>query len=277
MKRILAIHDLSCFGKCSLTVALPILSACGVETVCLPTAVLSTHTGGFTGYTYRDLTEDLPGIAAHWRGLGLRFDAIYTGFLGSFDQVELVRRYFADFPCGLKIVDPVMGDNGQLYAVFDETFAGEMRKLCAEADLIVPNMTEAALLLDEPFAPPPYRKEDVRRLLERLCALGAGKAVLTGVAFDEAHLGAACLDKSTGEFSYYLNERVEGFFHGTGDVFSSVLAGALLQGQPLSEAIRTAVDFTLDCIRRTRRAGTNPRDGVQFESALPSLLKMLNH
>ena len=276
MKRVLAIHDLSCFGKCSLTVALPILSACGVETTCLPTAVLSTHTGGFTGFTYRDLTGDLLPIAEHWKGLGLSFDGIYTGFLGSFEQVGIVEEYFDRFPCGLKLVDPVMGDNGSLYTVFDMRFAEEMKKLCRKADVIVPNMTEASLLLGIPFREPPYRKAQVEELLKGLCGLGAKSVVLTGVAFDDIHLGAACMDAETGAFDYYLNQRVEGFFHGTGDVFGSVLFGALVQGRPLAEGMRIAVDFTLDCIKRTKKAGTDPRYGVFFEQALPKLVKELN-
>lgn len=276
MKRVLAVHDLSCFGKCSLTVALPILSACGVETTCLPTAVLSTHTGGFTGFTYRDLTEDLLPIAAHWQKLGLSFDGIYTGFLGSFEQIGIVENYFDRFPCGLRLVDPVMGDNGALYTVFDMDFAARMKALCAKADVIVPNMTEASLLLGIPFREPPYRRQEVEEILHGLCGLGVKAAVLTGVAFDDVHLGAACMDAETGAFDYYLNRRVEGFYHGTGDVFGSVLFGALVQGRTLADAMRIAVDFTLDCIRRTEKAGTDPRFGVDFEHALPKLVKELN-
>ena len=275
MKRVLAIHDLSCFGKCSLTVALPILSACGVETVCLPTAILSTHTGGFTGFTYRDLTEDLPEIADHWSSLGLRFDGIYTGFLGSFDQIDIVKEIFERFPCSCKVVDPVMGDNGKLYTIFDKKFAGKMRELCALADVIVPNMTEACLLLDEEYLEPPYRKSTVEEVLKKLCGLGCRRAVLTGVAYDDAHLGAACYDGETGAFSYYLNERIPGAYHGTGDVFGSALTGALLRGKTLEESIRVAVEFTLDSIRRTAKAGTPSREGVRFEEAIPGLLRLL--
>ena len=276
MKKALAIHDLSCFGKCSLTVALPILSACGVETTCLPTAVLSTHTGGITGFTYRDLTDDLLPIADHWRTLGIGFDGIYTGFLGSFAQIGIVREYFDRFPCGLKLVDPVLGDNGALYTVFDESFPAEMKKLCAKADVIVPNMTEAALLLGEPFKKPPYRRAEIEEILGRLCGLGAKSVVLTGVAFDETFLGAACMEASSGRFDFYLNRRIEGFFHGTGDVFGSVLFGGLMRGRTLPDAMKLAVDFTLDAISRTAAAGTDPRFGVHFEPALPKLVKELN-
>ena len=276
MKRVLAIHDLSCFGKCSLTVASPILSACGVEAVCLPTAVLSTHTGGFTGFTYRDLTEDLPKIAEHWSGLGLKFDGIYTGFLGSFDQIEIVKDYFRRFPCRYKVVDPVMADDGKLYSVFDLSFAAKMRELCAQADVIIPNMTEACLLLNQPYAPPPYRRDDVKRILDGLLQLGAKQAVLTGVAFDDAHLGAACLSSESGEFSYYLNERIPGAYHGTGDVFGSALTGSLLRGKTLPEAIRLAVDFTLESIKKTAACGSPSREGVRFEQALYGLVRQLN-
>ena len=153
-KRVAAIHDLSGFGKCSLTVALPILSAAGIEAAALPTAILSTHTGGISGYTYRDLTNDMRPIMKHWKSLDLKFDAIYTGFLGSFEQQEIVKEFFDMFrrDDNLILVDPVMGDNGELYTIFTREFAAGMRSLCEKADIIVPNLTEAALLLDEPFS-----------------------------------------------------------------------------------------------------------------------------
>lgn len=276
-KRVAAVHDISCFGKCSLTVALPIISAAGIETSVIPTAVLSTHTGGFTGFTYRDLTEDIAPISKHWQSLELKFDALYTGFLGSFEQLDLVSEFFDDFGGRdtLILVDPVMADNGELYKIFDKNFAAGMAKLCRKADVIVPNLTEAAFLLDEPYREGPYTKEFVEGLLKRLADLGPDKVALTGVYFDDEALGAACYDKNTGEVSYALSPRIPGYYHGTGDVFGSALLSALLNGFSLAESIRIAVDFTVGSIRRTRDAGTDLRFGVNFEAGIPALLKDL--
>lgn len=276
-KRVAAIHDISCFGKCSLTVAMPIISAAGVEVSVIPTAVLSTHTGGFTGYTYRDLTEDILPIADHWKTLGLKFDALYTGFLGSFEQLDIVSEVLRRFKTqdNLTVVDPVMGDNGQLYKVFSADFPAGMRRLCAGADVIVPNLTEAALLLDEPYREGPYQKDYIESLLKRLSALGPRKVVLTGVYFDGERLGAAVYDSAAGTVDYALAGRIEGYYHGTGDVFASALVAALLNGRSLGEAARISVEFTVGSIRRTRAAGTDVRYGVNFEAGLPGLARAL--
>lgn len=272
-KRVAAIHDISCFGKCSLTVALPVISALGIEVSAIPTAVLSTHTGGFTGYTFRDLTEDILPVVRHWQALGLRFDAIYTGYLGSYEQIGIVREAFRTLkgPETLIAVDPVMADNGKLYAHFPKDFPEGMRELCAEADLIVPNLTEAALLLGEPWAEGPYERRHIEELLKRLSALGPRRVVLTGVWFDADKLGAASFDRETGETAFRLAPRIEGYYHGTGDVFASVLVGSLLSGLGLPEAVALAVDFTAASIRRTRDARTDIRFGVNFEAGLPAL------
>ncbi|MBR1759874.1 MAG: pyridoxamine kinase [Schwartzia sp.] len=277
-KRVLAVHDISGVGRCSLTVALPIISAAGVECSVLPTAVLSTHTGGFTGYTCRDLTDDMLPMARHWTGLGERFDAIYMGYLGSFAQMDMMREVFsllADADT-LIAVDPVMGDNGKLYAAFDMTFPPAMRELCAHADLIKPNLTEAALLLGEEYRPGPYTKEYIEDLLSRLAkATRTEKIVLTGVYFDDRQLGAATYDGATGEIAYIFGENVPGLYHGTGDVFGSALVGALVRGLPLSEAVRAAVDFTVAAIQATAKAGTDIRYGVNFEENLPVYMRAL--
>ncbi len=276
-KRVMAVHDISCFGKCSLTVALPVLSAAGVEVSVIPTAVLSTHTGGFTGYTYRDLTEDIPKIAQHWKTLNLDFDGIYTGFLGSFEQIHLVSELFDDFKGKdtLILVDPVMADNGALYKSFSPEFPQEMVKLCQKADVIVPNMTEAALLLNEPYRPGPYNKVYIDDLLKRLSGFGPQQIVLTGVYFDEENLGAAAYDRKTGDISYVLSSRIEGSYHGTGDVFASALLGAVLNGFPLSKAVRIAVNFTAGSIARTKEAKTDVRFGVNFEAGIPQFIQEL--
>lgn len=277
-KRVAAIHDLSGFGKCSLTVALPILSAAGIETSVIPTAVLSTHTGGFEGYTFRDLTSDLLPFARHWKSLALEFDCVYSGFLGSFEQLEVVSRLFEMFKRkdNLIMIDPVMADNGKLYSIFTPAFAQGMAKFCSRADIIVPNITEAAFLLGESYRPGPYDRAYIEYLLEKLGGLGARRVVLTGVWFEENHLGAAVLDSKTGEISFAFQNRIEGLYHGTGDVFASALLGALLNGFTLHGAAQIAVDFTVDSIQRTQRAGTDVRFGVNFEQGLPGYIRSLN-
>ena len=276
-KRVAAIHDLSGFGKCSLTVALPILSAAGIETSALPTAILSTHTGGISGYTYHDLTEDMRPVMKHWKSLDIKFDAIYTGFLGSFEQLDIVKEFFDAFrqEDNLILVDPVMGDNGELYTVFTREFAAGMRMLCQKADIIVPNLTEAALLLDEPFHPGPYTHAYIESLLRKLGALGPQKVVLTGVYFKEDELGAATYDRTTDTIDYVFTQKIPGYYHGTGDVFASALLSALLNDFSLIDAAAIAVHFTTDSIRRTYKAKTDYRFGVNFEQSFPDFLKEL--
>lgn len=277
LKKVAAIHDISGFGKCSLTVALPIISAAGIETAVLPTAVLSTHTGGISGYTYRDLTEDIQPIADHWKSLNIGFDAIYTGFLGSFEQLDLIGRFFDAFstPENLVLVDPVMADNGQLYAIFPREFPEGMRRLCEKADIVVPNLTEAALLLGEPYNPGPYSEEYIEDLLRKLSAIGPKKIVLTGVFFNDDELGAATYDAVTGEVAYAFEKRIPGYYHGTGDVFGSALLSALLNDFNLKDSAAVAVRFTTSAIRKTAEAGTDIRFGVNFEQTIPELLRDL--
>ena len=272
-KRVAAIHDISCFGKCSLTVALPIISAAGIECSVIPTAVLSTHTGGFTGYTYRDLTDDIIPIANHWQSLSLPFDAIYTGFLGSFEQLEIVSELFKCFRTydNLILVDPVMADNGKLYGIFPADFPQGMRKLCTKADIIVPNITEAVFMLGEEYVEGPYKLEYISGLLKRLAAIGSKQIVLTGVYFDENLLGAAAYDCDSGHVEYAMDKRIEGYYHGTGDVFGSALLAAILCGRSLIQATKIAVNFTVQSIARTKKAGTDIRFGVNFEAGLGQL------
>lgn len=275
-KRVLAIHDISCVGKCSLTVALPIISATGLEVPSLPTAVLSTHTGGFTGYTYRDLTEDMVPILNHWKSLGLQFEGIYTGFLGSFEQIDIVCRIIDEVGKHAKVfVDPVMADNGKLYAVFPDSFPQGMRKLCSKADLILPNITEAVLMLGEDYIEGPYSKDYIEGLLKRLSSLGPKQVVLTGVFFNDTELGAASYDAETGKVSYSFAEKIPGYYHGTGDVFSSVVVACVMNGVPLDRAVELAVDFTQRSIVRTYNAGTDVKYGVNFEAGIPRLLEQL--
>jgi pyridoxine kinase len=277
LKRVAAIHDISGFGKCSLTVALPIISAAGIETTVLPTAVLSTHTGGFTDFTYRDLTEDMSPITAHWKSLNIQFDAIYTGFLGSFEQLDLVTIFFETFKTkdNIILVDPVMADNGELYKIFTPEFAIGMRKLCEKADIILPNMTEAALLLGEKYNPGPYTEKYIQNILKKLSALGPQKVVLTGVFFNEEELGVATYDATSGEITYTFEKRIPGFFHGTGDIFGSALLSAILNDFSLNKSAAIAVRFTTSAIKKTAIARTDVRFGVNFEQSIPEFLKDL--
>ncbi len=275
-KRALAIHDISCVGRCSLTVALPVLSACGIHTSALPTALLSTHTGEFTGYTCLDLTEEMRGVIGHFDTLPLHFDGLYTGFLGSFEQIEIVgdvlERYHTDDT--LTLVDPVMGDHGRLYATYTEKMARGMGELCRLADVIVPNMTEACVLLEREFIADPD-EATVTDVTESLAArYGCGRVVLTGVKRDGL-LGAASFDASTGRHSYAGGTRLDSIFYGTGDVLASALTGALLCNKSPEEATRIAVDFTHEAMVHTLDNGLPLRYGVAFEQAIPGLVRAL--
>ena len=278
MKQIVTIQDISCIGKCSLTVALPIISACGVETAVIPTAVLSTHTA-FDGFTFRDLTDEIPPIAAHWKAQGMAVDAIYTGYLGSFQQLEIVSRFFDQFktPENLILVDPVMADNGALYAGFTPEFVQEMAKLCGKADIIVPNLTEACYLLNIPYPGEDYTRADIQHILTELGKLGCKQVVLTGVSLEPGRLGVMAYDTEKQTFFEYYNEKMPSSFHGTGDVFASVVVGAMMRGCPLEDALRLAVDFTLESIRKTVADPEHRWYGVNFEEAIPLLVSRLSH
>jgi len=282
-KNILAIHDISCFGKCSLTIALPVISATGIAVSVIPTAVLSTHTGGFTGYTYRDLTADILPITDHWQTLSLGFDAIYTGYLGSERQLDIVAELAKRFKTkkSLMIIDPVMADNGHLYTGFTPNFVKGMRNLCAtNADVITPNMTEALLMLEEPYCEGPYTSEYITDIIKKLASLGKMRIVLTGVYFDGERYGAAAYDGSDSGgigngVHFAMAKRVPGMYHGTGDLFASVLTAALTKGNTLQHATDIAVKFAAESITRTFEAGTEARYGVNFEAGLGELAGLI--
>ena len=276
-KRVAAIHDISGFGKCSLTVALPIISAAGIEVSAIPTAVLSTHTGGIEGFTYRDLTEDMAPFAKHWKSLNLHFNAIYSGFLGSFEQIDIVSNIFDMLKTydTLIMVDPCMADNGKLYSIYNESMVSGMVKLCRKANIIVPNLTEAAFMLNKPFIEGPYTKKYIEDTLKELATLGCKKVVITGVYFDDKTLGAASYDCVKNEITYSFNKIVKGSFHGTGDVFASALLSGILNGFSLTESTQIAVDFTYNSIHSTELAQTDRRFGVNFEENLPNFIKSL--
>lgn len=271
--RILTVQDISCVGQCSMTVALPILSACGVETCILPSAVLSTHTGGFTGVTVHDLTEDIPAIARHWRSEGITFDAIYTGYLGSTKQIGYVQDILQNMVSsdGITVVDPAMADHGKLYRGFDESYVAAMRMLCARADVIIPNITEACMLTGTPYTES-YDEAWLCRLLEELTDLGAGCVVLTGVGKTAQETGVVIWEQ--GRLWQYSHPKIAKSYHGTGDIFASCFVGSCMRGKTKEEAARIAADFTAACIRRTYEDPAHWY-GVKFEPVLPELIRML--
>ncbi len=273
LKRAVAINDISCIGKCSLTVALPIISALGIECAVLPTAVLSAHTA-FDGFTFCDLTSQIKPVSEHWSKRGEEFDTIYSGYLGSLTQIELVADFIKTFKGDdtKVIIDPVLGDHGRLYANFTEDFPKEMRKLCKMADVITPNLTEASLLLSREYVGEGYTEDYIKELLWELASLGPKKIVLTGVSFDEKRLGVACYDCEKGEYTYYPGERIESMFHGTGDVWASTFAGAYTKGYEFTKAAQLATDFTVKCIKATLDDKENHWYGVKFELCLKDLM-----
>lgn len=274
-KRILTIQDISCVGQCSLTVALPILSACGLETAVLPSAVLSTHTAWRTGYTFRDLTEDMPAIEKHWNAVDIDFDAFYTGYLGSSKQIDYVKSIMTSTAKkdSVKIIDPAMADNGSLYPGFDADFVDAMRELCKDADYLLPNITEACLLTNTEYIAPGeqgYDEAYIMKLVTKLYGLCGGIIVLTGVGYKADETGAAVYDGAN--LSYYTHTKLSQGSHGTGDVFASAFTGALLHGKTAIEAAGIAADYVVECIKCTMEE-ENHWYGVCFEPAIPYLIK----
>lgn len=272
-KKVLTVQDISCVGQCSLTVALPIISACGMETCILPSAVLSTHTAGFNGFTCRDLTEDMPQIAKHWEKENIRFDCVYTGYLGSKTQIGYVLDIFKSLTKedSLKIVDPAMADNGKLYPAFDMEYVKEMKKLCAKADILIPNITEACFLTDLEFKTE-YDEAYIKKLLEELIKLGAKAIVLTGVSYSRDKTGVCVYEN--GKLSYYEHKLISKGSHGTGDVYASAFVGALMNDKKLFDSAKIAADYTVKCIENTA-SDPNHWYGVKFETALGTLINAL--
>lgn len=268
--RIAAIHDLSCFGRCSLTIALPVLSAMGCQCCPLPTALLSAHTG-ISGFTFLDTTDEMRRISAHWSQLSLHFQAIYTGFLGSAPQINLVEDFLRRFhaPDTLLVMDPVMGDHGTPYKTCTPALRQGLRELVAQADVITPNLTEAAILLDIPYHE--SQTADASELVRALSLQGQRSVVLTGYAAAPGQVGALCYDRDTRQVEAVQTDRVPQDFPGTGDLFASVLTGALTRGAPLLQAARTAVDFVGSCVARSVAEGAGEAEGVDFEPLLRQL------
>lgn len=272
-KKILTIQDISCVGQCSLTVALPIISACGIETCILPSAVLSTHTAGFTGYTFRDLTDDIPKIVDHWKKEGIKFSAIYTGYLGSNRQIAIVRDILRDMGevDHVSIVDPAMADGGKLYPAFDRDYVEAMKELCGDADILLPNITEACFLTDTEYRES-YDEGYIALLFDRLTKLGAKSVVLTGVGYRVGKTGVAVYDGTN--VNYYEHDKMERGSHGTGDIYASAFTGAYVRGKDLFESAKIAADFTLQCIKNSQ-GDDNHTYGAKFETAIPDLIEMV--
>lgn len=272
-KKILTIQDISCVGQCSLTVALPILSACGLETCILPSAVLSTHTAGFSGFTFRDLTDDMPEIQAHWKKENIKFKAIYTGYLGSVKQVGYVQDILNTMGTDdcIRIVDPAMADNGKLYSIFNDEYVEAMRGLCASADILIPNITEACFLAGVEYRET-YDEGYVKELLDKLSRLGAKTIVLTGVGYALTKTGVIVYEN--GSIRYYEHDKISKGCHGTGDIYASAFTGALMNDKDIFEAARIAADYTVKCIINTQ-GDADHWYGAKFETALRDLMDML--
>lgn len=270
-KRVLTIQDISCVGQCSLTVALPVLSSCGVETAILPSAVLSTHTGGFEGYTFRDLTDDMMPIADHWQKENIMFDTVYSGYLGSARQIdyviEITKRLLKEG--GYSIVDPAMADNGKLYYGFNLAFVEEMKKLVFSSDICIPNITEACFLTDTEYKEN-YDQQYTYSIVDKLSQAGAKTIVLTGVSYDEDTTGVLILEN--GIKSYYRHKKIDKKYHGTGDIYSSAFTGALNRGKSVYESAKIAADFVVKCIENTIDDESHWY-GVKFEPVLYQLSK----
>lgn len=266
--KIVSLQDISCYGQCSLTVALPILSARGIETAILPSGILSTHTAGFANFTVLDLTDEMPKIINHWNDMNIKYDAIYTGYIGDARQFEMVK-YMKEHLLkegGRLIVDPAMADHGKLYPALGEDIVDGMRTIVREADLILPNLTEASFLLGVPYKES-YTKSEIEGLLKQLADMGPEISVLTGVSYTPDKIGAVAYTKSTGEFVEYFAEYMPKSYHGTGDIFSSVAIAEYMNGKPLRDALGEACEFIVKCIKKTMPDDTH-NYGVKFEEVL---------
>ena len=272
--RVLTIQDISCVGQCSLTVALPVISACGVETCILPSAVLSTHTGGFKGFTFRDLTDDMPAIKDHWVSEGIKFDAIYSGYLGSTKQIDYVADIFSavDKENTIKIVDPAMADHGKLYYGFDGEFVNAMKELCKVADYVIPNITEAAFLTDSEYKTE-YDREYIENLLKKFSDMGCKNIIISGVSYDDDTTGVVVY--KDGEYNYYQHKKLPRSCHGTGDIFASAFVGSVVRGKTVFEAAKIAADYVVECIKETIQDESHWY-GAKFEPVLYKLIESLN-
>lgn len=293
MKRVLTVQDISCVGKCSLTAAIPVISAMGIEVCPLPTAILSNHTA-FSSFSFLDLTDKIPEILNEWKKQGFHFDAIYTGYLGSIKQIDLVHKILDEFAQNdtLVVIDPCMADNGKLYTGFSQDFVKQMAKLCGRANVILPNMTEACFLVNQDYDIFTHTNESITKLMEKLLSLGANHVVLKGVDFSSDKIGVSyysqknnndsrnligksMIENSIDDMKIYFHHRYDENFHGTGDLFASVVTGALVLKKELKEAVEIACDFIQESIECTLSNPNYNWYGVEFESALRNLSQKL--
>ena len=288
MKRVLTVQDISCVGKCSLTAAISVISAMGIEVCPLPTAILSNHTA-FSSFSFLDLTDKIPEILNEWKKQGFHFDAIYTGYLGSIKQIDLVHKILDEFAQNdtLVVIDPCMADNGKLYTGFSQDFVQQMAKLCGRANVILPNMTEACFLVNQDYDIFTHTNESITKLMAKLLSLGAKQVILKGVEFSKEKIGVAyCSQKlfdnnfSTNEnnmedMNIYFHHRYDENFHGTGDVFASAVTGALVLKKDIKDAVKIACDFVQESIECTLLNPNYNWYGVDFESALRNLPQKL--
>ena len=274
MKRVLTVQDISCLGKCSTTIALPVISALGSETVILPTALLSTHSI-FENFTCKDLSDQIMPIAKHWQSQDVKFDAIYTGYLGTEEEIDMMKELFRMFggEDTLIIVDPAMGDRGVLYPAFDEAYAKKNTELCAGADIILPNITEASFMTGLPYKEE-YDEAYIKEMLQALNALGAKVSILTGVSLEEGKTGIMGYDREKDSYFSYQNKKVGAQFHGTGDLFASTFVGEVMKGLDWTDAIRIAADYTAHTIEVTMQNPKKSWYGVDFETTIPDLIAM---
>ena len=274
-KRVLAVHDLCSFGRCSLTAAIPVISAMGMQVCPFPTALFSNNLT-YGEFTFHDFTDKMTGFMDRWEKLGLQYDAVYSGFLASVEQIEVVRdavKRFASKEGALVVVDPAMGDDGKLYPVFGPEYVEAMRTLVKEATLITPNFTEACFLLDEPCDMTAPSAEKLRATTEKLAALGAKQVVITSVPAGENEIKVVSFDSVTGEYAERTTPRIPFTTCGTGDVFTSVVTGSLLRGESLANAAALAMTFVSRVMEYTKEAGSDPREGVIVEPCLKELLR----
>ncbi len=274
--KILTIQDISCYGQCSITVALPIVSAFGIETAILPSAVLSTHTAGFTDFTVRDLTEDLPEIRKHWEKEEIYFDAIYTGFIASIEQLDYIKDIIDSRlkPDGVVFVDPAMADHGEFYNGFDQEFADKMGELCKLGDYILPNTTEACYILHKPWKEE-FTREEMLEMANELSQFTKRHVILKGDTNEEGKLGMIVLDKEDSSCEIVYNDKIDYVSHGTGDVFASAFVGSTMRGKTPTQAAQIAGEFTKRAIEKTVGDETH-KYGVKFEQVILDLNELLN-
>lgn len=275
-KKIALINDISCLGRCSLTAAMPIISACGFEAVPLPTGVFSAHTE-FEGFVCADLTDKMQPITDHWKQLGTRFDGICTGYIATKEQADIIKRFLIDFKKSdtFCMVDPVMGDNGSFYKRIDEDFVNEMRFFCSMADVIVPNVTEAEMLAGLDCTKPPYSLDRIKEILLKLTGIGAPKIVITGVESEDGQIGCAVYDNYTKKANMFFTPKTEGRFPGTGDVFTAVLMASMMKGKDFFDSVQIAMGFTCECVEKTAEAQTDRKYGLCFEPQLGKLIQAI--